>query len=276
MADTQRILHHIAELYAKPRVNQDLDSAILEMEEKMSARFEDYNAAFADKLTADVIKAVDDYWRFKSDKTRPTLAQLLAMENADTTKKDRKDTDPESHDGMRARILKCADELGDKWGREARDKYLKLARQQWPDVNLSGHDWTEPEIPAAEKNAAGGYAEAYMRRDIKLNRCRHLLPVYQATVRYIAEDFLLREIPAEQWRRLTFAQRCELAMKKGLFNDFDNLLTAVCRRDWGKDVQFDAESQTRPFSVSRAINRLGAHFSAQDDSNDNFDMGDVI
>lgn len=178
--------------------------------------------------------------------------------------------------GMRARILKCADELGDKWGREARDKYLKLARQQWPDVNLSGHDWTEPEIPSAEKNAAGGYAEAYMRRDIKLNRCRHLLPVYQATVRYIAEDLLLREIPAEQWRRLTFAQRCELAMKKGLFNDFDNLLTAVCRRDWGKDVQFDAESQTRPFSVSRAINRLGAHFSAQDDSNDNFDLGDVI
>lgn len=178
--------------------------------------------------------------------------------------------------GMRARILKCADELGDKWGREAREKYLKLARQLWPDVNLSGHDWTEPEIPSAEKNAAGGYAEAYMRRDIKLNRCRHLLPVYQATVRYIAEDLLLREIPAEQWRRLTFAQRCELAMKKGLFNDFDNLLTAVCRRDWGKDVQFDAESQTRPFSVSRAINRLGAHFSAQDDSNDNFDMGDVI
>lgn len=178
--------------------------------------------------------------------------------------------------GMRARILKCADELGDKWGREAREKYLKLARQQWPDVNLSGHDWTEPEIPSAEKNAAGGYAEAYMRRDIKLNRCRHLLPVYQATVRYIAEDLLLREIPAEQWRRLTFAQRCELAMKKGLFNDFDNLLTAVCRRDWGKDVQFDAESQTRPFSVSRAINRLGAHFSAQDDSNDNFDLGDVI
>lgn len=178
--------------------------------------------------------------------------------------------------GMRARILKCADELGDKWGREAREKYLKLARQQWPDVNLSGHDWTEPEIPAAEKNAAGGYAEAYMRRDIKLNRCRHLLPVYQATVRYIAEDLLLREIPAEQWRRLTFAQRCEIAMKKGLFNDFDNLLTAVCRRDWGKDYQYDAESASRPFSVSRAINRLAAHFSAQDDSNDNFDLGDVI
>ena len=115
-----------------------------------------------------------------------------------------------------------------------------------------------------------------MRRDIKLNRCRHLLPVYQATVRYIAEDLLLREIPAEQWRRLTFAQRCEIAMKKGLFNDFDNLLTAVCRRDWGKDYQYDADSALRPFSVSRAINRLGAHFSAQDDSNDNFDLGDVI
>ena len=256
MADTQRILHHIAELYAKPRVNQDLDSAVLEMEEKMSARFEDYDAAFADKLTADVIKAVDDYWRFKSDKTRPTLAQLLAMENADTTKKDRKDTDPESHDGMRMKIFKCADELGNKYGKKVRDTYLKIGRLQYPNVDLSGHEWTAPVTPSADAKAAGGYAEEYMQREIKLNRCRHLLPVYQQAVRYIAEDLLAQEIPVHEWHNMDFAQRCAAAMRKGLFNRFDDVLVDVCRRWYGKDYQFDCP---KPVNVAQA-GYLPAHW----------------
>lgn len=52
---------------------------------------------------------------------------------------------------MRRRILKCADEHGDKWGAEARERYLRLARQQWPDVDLSGHEWTEPKVLGCEK-----------------------------------------------------------------------------------------------------------------------------
>lgn len=267
MEKALEILQHMEKLYAKD-YNENYAA---ELSDKNPDMVSAWAEAFRAYDLVDVLAAIDDFWQFKNSKSRPNVAQITAILTAKKV-----DTTDNSVAGMRARILKCADELGDKWGREARDKYLKLARQQWPDVNLSGHEWTEPEIPAAEKNAAGGYAEAYMRRDIKPNRCRHLLPVYQATVRYIAEDLLLREIPVEQWRRLTFAQRCEIAIKKGLFNDFDNLLTAVCRRDWGKDYQFDAESASRPFSVSRAINRLGAHFSAQDDSNDNFDLGDVI
>ena len=107
MADTKRILRHIAELYAKPRANQDIDDAILEMEEKLGARFAEYDKAFQDKLTSDIIKAVDDYWRFKNDKTRPTLAQILTMENSDTTKKERQENDLESSRGTRRRVILC-------------------------------------------------------------------------------------------------------------------------------------------------------------------------
>ena len=55
----------------------------------------------------------------------------------------------ENH-GMRAKILKCADEVGDKYGTAARERYLKAARANWPDVDLSGHEWTEPEILECE------------------------------------------------------------------------------------------------------------------------------
>lgn len=123
MADTQRILHHIAELYAKPRANQEFDLAVAEMEEKMSARFEEYDKAFQEKLTADVVKAIDDYWRYKSDKTRPTLAQLMAMENSDTSKKERSEIDPESEEGLKRRYIKCMWNLYDKFGLSGAQSY---------------------------------------------------------------------------------------------------------------------------------------------------------
>lgn len=171
MTDTAKVLHEIAKLYAKPKKDQPLSDAVLELEEALSSRFDEYEKAFQGMYTANLIKAVDDFWRFKSDKVRPTLAQILAMHESDTSKKSNTE---EENQNMRARILKCADELGDKYGKKARDTYLKIARQQWPNVDLSGHEWTAPVTPSADANAAGGYAEEYMQRDIKLNRCRHL------------------------------------------------------------------------------------------------------
>ena len=118
MADTKKVLHHIAELYAKPRANQDIDDAVFEMEEKLNARFVEYDKAFSDKMTVDLIKAIDDYWRFKNDKTRPTLAQILSMENADTTKKERDYGDGESPLGSRRRVIICMRNLFDEFGLE--------------------------------------------------------------------------------------------------------------------------------------------------------------
>ena len=111
-------------------------------------------------------------------------------------------------------------------------------------------------------------AVAYMQRDIKLGRCRHLLPVYQAAVRYIAEDVLAQEIPVTEWRRMSFAERCEAAMKRGLFNRFDEVLVLISRRD-GKDYQFESGSQiVRRYDVKSAIKngvkQVAAHFRTDD------------
>lgn len=112
-------------------------------------------------------------------------------------------------------------------------------------------------------------AVAYMQRDIKLGRCRHLLPVYQAAVRYIAEDILAQEIPVTEWQRMSFAERCEAAMKRGLFNRFDEVLVLISRRDNGKDYQFESGSQiVRRYDVKSAIkqgiSQVAAHFRTDD------------
>lgn len=146
---------------------------------------------------------------------------------------------------MRRRILKCADELGDKYGKKARDTYLKIARQQWPDVDFSGHEWTAPEILSADVKCGGGYAESYMLRDVRLERNRHLLPVYQKAVRYIAEDMLSREISMNEWRKMDFSARCAAAMRKGLFDNLDDVLVDVCRRYYGKDYQYKSSYMLR-------------------------------
>lgn len=211
MTDTAKILHHIAELYAKPRKDQSFNDAVLELEEKLNNRFDAYDEAFSAELTSNIIKAVDDYWRFKSDKTRPTIAQIMAMVNSDDEKE---------------------------------EKIFDVTR------------------PLPEKQT--DYANHFMARDIKLNRCRHLLPTYQAAVRYIAEDLLSQEIPVSEWRKMSFAERCAAAMKRGLFNRFDEVLVLVCRQRQGKDRQFEATQETKPFNPNRAVQYLGAHYRVDD------------
>lgn len=111
MANTQLILNHIAELYAKPRKDQSFEDAIAEYEEKLSNNFNEYDKAFSGISTHHLTKAIDDYWRFKSDKNRPTLAQILAMANSAEVKDN---GEPDSD--FKSRVLRCAAELEDKWG----------------------------------------------------------------------------------------------------------------------------------------------------------------
>lgn len=83
MANTAAVLHHIAELYAKPKKDQKPEDAVREYEEKLNIRFEKYDEAFKDFYTADLIRSVSHYWRWSTDKTRPKLAEITAFLLAD-------------------------------------------------------------------------------------------------------------------------------------------------------------------------------------------------
>ena len=214
MTDTVKILRHIAELYAKPRKDQPFDDAVLELEEKLNNRFDAYDESFSVELTSNIIKAIDDFWRYKSDKNRPTIAQIMAMVNSDDKKTE-----------------------------------------------------SEPVKRPMPENMTD-YAMAFMQRDVKLGRNRHLLPVYQKAVRYIAEELLSREMPASEWRKLSLGERCAKAMALGLFNRFDEILVLVCRKWYGKDYQYPSANMLQggqnQGSGEKAVQRLASHYRANE------------
>ena len=78
MSDTNKILWHIAELYANPTKTLTYDQAVKIYYEKLEAHFEEYDKAFEDYYTDDVLEAVDKCCPFDSDKTRPKLAKKEA------------------------------------------------------------------------------------------------------------------------------------------------------------------------------------------------------
>ncbi len=224
MSDTNKILWHIAELYANPTKTLTYDQAVKIYYEKLEAHFEEYDKAFEDYYTDDVLEAVDKCWRFDSDKTRPKLAKIEAY--------------------LRS---------------EQKVEKVEKPRQSQNSGKIADYD------PAQ-----------LMRRDIELKRNRHLLPVYEKAVRYIAEDLLVREIPAEQWRRLDLAGRCKLAWEKGLFSQLDDVLVLICRKYWGKDYQYPSESELESHKmdtyVSKAKSFIASHYrtdEARQARNDN-------
>jgi len=91
MADTKKILEHLAELYATPTATKTADEVIVLNLEKLNLNFEKYDDAFKPYTTADVMKSIDEYWKFKNDKVRPTLAHILAGLNASGAEKDKED-----------------------------------------------------------------------------------------------------------------------------------------------------------------------------------------
>lgn len=106
-------------------------------------------------------------------------------------------------------------------------------------------------------------AEQLMNRDIELKRCRHNLYIYKQAVDYVLSELLLQEIPAGIWRKMKFSAKYEAAQNKGLFNDFDDILVGICRRDLGKDYEFDSEAMieaantNRNFDLEQAALHLG-------------------
>ena len=96
MADTQQILRHLAELYAVPTATKTVEEVAQLNFEKLEANYSRYDEAFADFLTADVMKAIGDFWKYKSDKVRPTLAQIIASLNSDGAEVQPKSADVET------------------------------------------------------------------------------------------------------------------------------------------------------------------------------------
>lgn len=161
---------------------------------------------------------------------------------------------------MRQRIEKCADEIEDKFGVKARNRYIRGLIDAY-GVEL------KPETEEKKKTEIPNPAVMFMQRDIALGKCRHLLPMYQRAVNYILTDLLSREVPASVWQNMDFGARYSAAMKKGLFNKFDELLVQICKSLTGREYQFQSKTDITSvnFTPSNAVSQVAAHFRANDD-----------
>lgn len=247
MEKALEILKHIEELYVAEPDFAKIERMAKNNPERVSA----WEEAFAEYDLTDILLAIDDFWNYKSSKSKPSVAQLKAIL---TSKK--VETEENSPHSMRSRILKCADELGEKYGKSVRDKYLA----NFPDYDFTGHSWQETQI-SPRRGGFADYAVSLMQQDIRLGNCRHLLPVYQKAVRYVIEELLLTQIPSAQWQGMTFGERCEASAKLGLFNRIREILVSICRQNYGKDYQFESKSQmNKEFDMTDKIKRIASHY----------------
>lgn len=73
------IIRNIAELYGLGVSEDEQKKAKDSIYKKLIARESEWEKAFEDYDEYDVIQAINNFWRFKSDKVRPSVAQILAM-----------------------------------------------------------------------------------------------------------------------------------------------------------------------------------------------------
>ena len=76
MEQTQEILKHLFDLYHETEWSEQ---DVLNWCEKNTERYKAWEKAFKDIELDAVLYAIDSYWRYKSNKTQPTIAKLLAM-----------------------------------------------------------------------------------------------------------------------------------------------------------------------------------------------------
>ncbi|MBQ8482288.1 MAG: hypothetical protein IJ532_07120 [Alphaproteobacteria bacterium] len=76
MEKTQEILKHLFDLYNDAQWSE---KDILNWCQKNTERYSAWEKAFKYIELETVFYAIDNYWRYKSNKTQPTIAKLLAM-----------------------------------------------------------------------------------------------------------------------------------------------------------------------------------------------------
>lgn len=86
MDKAQQILFHLDELYAE----EAKEEKILRACEINPAKYGAWRDAFDEYDLSDVLFAIDEFWQYKSNKTRPNVAQIRAILNAKKAEKIKK------------------------------------------------------------------------------------------------------------------------------------------------------------------------------------------
>lgn len=83
MEKAQEILFHLDELYS----DNASEERVLMACDKNPTRYQAWVEAFKDYDLSDVLTAIDEYWEYKNNKTKPSVAQIKAKLNARNVEK---------------------------------------------------------------------------------------------------------------------------------------------------------------------------------------------
>jgi hypothetical protein len=84
MEKTQEILKHMFDLYNETEYTEE---ETINWCEKNIERYNAWQEAFKDFDLLDVFHAIDHYWRYNSNKTKPTVAKILAILETNNAKR---------------------------------------------------------------------------------------------------------------------------------------------------------------------------------------------
>lgn len=93
---TRLIIKKVAELYSFCSEKKTAEEVTQVNYEKLLDKEKEWEQAFDKYDTDDVIQAINNYWRYKSDKTRPSVAQILAILQTEREVKPKSDNKAES------------------------------------------------------------------------------------------------------------------------------------------------------------------------------------
>ncbi|MFV0627024.1 MAG: hypothetical protein ACK5N8_06730 [Alphaproteobacteria bacterium] len=200
--ETKKIIDHIIDLYGISGNDA----------EKMNNNISEYEKAFEGYSCKDVIKAVSEYWRWKSDKTRPSLSKILAMLESD------KDVE--------------------------KDDFKPKSSTDKKSIDPSS---------------------AWMDRDIKLGKCKHLKRIYDLATKRILKDLVYNLVGHEEYKKLSDFGKYQIALRNNLFTD-DILEEISTQRG---DEVFQSVNELPKTNEKFAYNGklLAAHFSAKENQN---------
>lgn len=93
---TKIIIKKVAELYSFGTEKKTAEEVTQVNYEKLLDKQQEWEQAFDKYDTDDVIQAINNYWRYKSDKTRPSVAQILAILQTEKEVKPKTETNNKS------------------------------------------------------------------------------------------------------------------------------------------------------------------------------------
>ena len=95
---TRLIIKKVAELYSFGSEKKTAEEVTQVNYEKLLDKELEWEQAFDNYEADDVIQAINNYWRYKSDKSRPSVAQILAILQTEKEVKPKTNT---NHDSVR-------------------------------------------------------------------------------------------------------------------------------------------------------------------------------